>query len=425
MKDLIENQIPYQVEFKIRKEDTKEIRDIYSTATYDSEQHVVFGVILDVTELKKTEEEIRMLGNAIHQSPSAIVITNSSGEIIFVNSKFTEMTLYPFSEIQGKKPHIFYPGYIPENELKKMWDKLQNNGMWKGEYLNERKDKSQYWTAVTISPLFDKKGGHCNYILVMEDITLKRQLREELIHAKEKAEEADKLKTSFLANMSHEIRTPLNSILGFSSLLSNTDFSVNEKNDFIQRIKISGENLLAIVSNVMDISKLEAGQMKILDSTIQLYKFIQDFYDQYLYKVENLNIDFQLDANINEQTFIISDETKIRQVLTNLVENALKFTQEGYIAIGVSESRSNGHITFYVEDTGIGIPEEYHKMIFERFRQVEMSETRQFGGNGLGLAISKNLVEMLGGKIWLESEFGKGSTFHFTIPKQIASENKN
>jgi signal transduction histidine kinase len=236
----------------------------------------------------------------------------------------------------------------------------------------------------------------------------------DLLKAKEKAEESDKLKSAFLANMSHEIRTPLNSIIGFSELLTDSDFGQVERTEFAQIINKSGNNLLAILSDIMDLSKIEAGQVQVMKSTLFVSKLLAEIQQEFLYNAAAKGIELKLDS-LNPPTVIINgDETKIRQIIANLINNALKFTHAGYVELGVRVL--DNQVCFHIKDTGIGIPAEFQQQIFERFRQIESSHNRKYGGNGLGLAISKSLVELLGGKIWVESEINRGTTFYFTVP---------
>ncbi len=248
----------------------------------------------------------------------------------------------------------------------------------------------------------------------VHDELLKEKIQLEL--AKEKAEESDRLKSAFLANMSHELRTPLNSIIGFSDLILDPDFDFGQHLDFARLINGSGCNLLAIITDIMDISKIEAGQVQVKKRIFSVGQLVASIQKEYSFKAVEKGIVLRLDAlNPVEDVCIESDETKTRQILVNFVGNAIKFTQKGSIEIGFKTT--GDYLQFQVKDTGIGIPTEFHEKIFERFRQVESAHTRKYGGNGLGLPISKSLVELLGGKIWLESEQGKGSTFYFTIPK--------
>lgn len=236
----------------------------------------------------------------------------------------------------------------------------------------------------------------------------------ELLLAKEKAEENDRLKSAFLANMSHEIRTPLNSIIGFAELINDPHFGNEQHAEFAKLIGEGGNNLLSVLSNIMDISKIEAGQIQIMRREFSVNNLIKSILREFSKKASQKAI--ELKTNFTDQEIqIYSDETKMRQVITNLLGNSLKFTEKGTIEIGFS--LNDQMIEFYVKDTGIGIPETHHEKVFERFRQVETAYTRKYGGNGLGLPISKSLVELLGGSIWMESEEGKGSTFYFTVPK--------
>lgn len=237
----------------------------------------------------------------------------------------------------------------------------------------------------------------------------------ELIKAKEHAEESDRLKSAFLANMSHEIRTPLNSIIGFSELLNDKYFNQKQKNEFTEVIVESGNNLLFIINDIMDLSMLDAQQIKIRKTQFQVKKLFADLENEFKIKANKKGLEFLKHAPANFEDIIIeNDFYRIKQVFNNLIGNALKFTNTGFIEIGFLPIEEG--VEFFVKDTGIGIDPGFHKNIFERFRQVDETKTRKYGGNGLGLAISKNLVEVLGGKIRVESEIGKGSTFYFSLP---------
>ena len=250
---------------------------------------------------------------------------------------------------------------------------------------------------------------------IFQEITERKRIEAELINSKEKAEESDQLKTSFLANMSHEIRTPLNSIIGFSEMLTDPDYDPTQQFHIARIINSSGNNLLSIINNILDISKIEAGQVQINKRLFSANKLLAEIEKDYSFKSIEKGIDFIVDTQMIEQeVFILSDEAKIRQVLDNFICNSLKFTKRGYIRVGCT--KHDDTIEFMVKDSGIGIPVEFHEKIFEHFRQVEAVHTRTHGGNGLGLAISKGLVNILDGDIWMESEKGKGSAFYFSIP---------
>ena len=247
----------------------------------------------------------------------------------------------------------------------------------------------------------------------------KEKYAQELIVAKERAEESDKLKTAFLQNMSHEIRTPLNGIIGFSELLNNEDLSRNDVCEFTAIIKKSGIRLIEIVNNVLDIAKIQTGQVRIEKKPVLIHSILRDLKTFFFVSTNAKNISLNFHNQDDVFRTIYSDEARIHQIFVNLINNAVKFTKSGSIDYGYEII--DGFIQFYVKDTGIGIQQTMCEKIFERFVQTEQTLAKNFEGAGLGLAISKGLVELLGGKIWIESEIGKGSTFFFTLPfTQIA-----
>jgi PAS domain S-box-containing protein len=242
---------------------------------------------------------------------------------------------------------------------------------------------------------------------------------ENLLEAKERAEESDRLKSAFLANMSHEIRTPMNGIMGFSKMMQETEFPEEKQKKFLDIIHSRTQHLLQIINDIVDISKIEAHQLSIYPqkfSLNELIKELENFYKKDLHDKGKHNL--QLNTNIGlseEESIIESDPTRIRQVLDNLFSNAIKFTEEGSIVLGYS-LRSDESLLFWVKDSGIGIAEKDQGKIFERFRQVHDSNNRLYEGTGLGLSISKKLTELLGGKMWVESKVNEGSVFYFTVP---------
>ena len=372
----------------------------------------------DITNRKKTDLEILKLSVAIEQNPASVVITDTYGVIEYVNKKFEAVTGYPSQELIGKIIRILKPGHTSDEVYLEIWNNLFAGKIWKGEHQNRTKNKEIYWESVLISPIKNQEDKITNFVVLSENISERKKMEEDLVTAKEKAEESDRLKSAFLANMSHEIRTPLNSILGFSDLLTAPDLDANSRRDFANLINSSGNNLLSIINDILDISKIEAGQITLMKNEFSAYKLISEIQKEYSYKASSKGIELRLKHNTSAQELIIkSDEARIKQVLINFVGNALKFTDSGYIEIGIDLVEKS--IQFYVKDTGIGIPEEFHDKIFDRFRQVETAQTRKYGGNGLGLAITKNLAELLGGRIWLESEPNIGSIFYFSLPEKF------
>jgi PAS domain S-box-containing protein len=283
-----------------------------------------------------------------------------------------------------------------------------------------RKDKTTVWTEVKLSMIMEDNKP-TGILGVTRDITIRRSFMEDLIKAKEKAEESDRLKTAFLNNISHEIRTPMNAIVGFCGYLKNTALSHEKRVQFTDIIVQSSNQLLSVITDIISIASIEAGQEKIREEEIDLNAVLMLLKEQFCLKAAKQNIVLNLDSSLSvKPERILTDKTKLIQILTNLIDNSLKFTDEGQVIFGYAIR--NNELEFFVEDTGIGIPPDMFDEVFIRFRQVDISPTRRYGGSGLGLSISKAFVELLGGKIWFTSTLGKGSVFHFTIPYKKAEK---
>jgi signal transduction histidine kinase len=286
------------------------------------------------------------------------------------------------------------------------------------ELLEEQKNK--------IKTAFDELSKYRNKLEeIVEDRT------RELIIAKDKAEESDRLKSSFLANLSHEIRTPLNAIIGFSSIIIEPNIAEDDRQKYNSIIQSSSNTLLSLINDIIDFSKIEAGHLDIILREVSLSKIISDIQEffnieikkQYFGASKNLEFKINISKEIQSANFI-TDETRLKQILTNLVNNAIKFTNSGYIEVGCNliEEKTLG---FFVKDTGIGIPKEYQKIIFQRFRKIENDNINLYRGAGLGLSISQHLVLLLGGDMRVESNYGSGSVFYFSIPFNQNIENKS
>lgn len=377
----------------------------------------------DITDRKKADLEIQKLSFAIEQNPASVAITDTHGVIEYVNKKFIATTGYLKEELIGEVVRILCQGKTSDDKYIEIWNSLFAGVEWKGEFKNQTKKGQEYWESVLISPIKNQDGKVRNFIIQSEDISDRKKMEKDLIAAKEKAEESDRLKSAFLANMSHEIRTPLNSILGFSDLLTEADLDADSKKEFSGLITSSGNNLLAIINDVLDISKIESGQIVLNERELIAQNLISDIQKEYSYKSKAKGVDLIVSNNTPLKPIVFwGDEVRIKQVLINFVGNAIKFTEHGYIEIGVILTDQT--IRFHVKDSGIGIPKEYHEKIFDRFRQVEAPATRKYGGNGLGLAITRNLADLMNGKIWLESEINKGSTFFFALPESVLISEK-
>lgn len=380
----------------------------------------------DITEQLQSKKLIKTLGNAVEQSPTSIMITDADGKIEFVNSKFTSFMQYTLEEVKGKTPRIFNPGHTSEEIYESMWAKLRDKKVWQGEFVNRKKDKTRFFENVIISPLLDENGKVSNYILIMEDITEKKKMIEELVEAKEKAQESDRLKTSFLQNMSHEIRTPMNAIMGFSDLLPNVFNNAEKLRSYTSIIKERSAHLLDIINDILDIAKIESGRVQInleeCNLTALCYE-LEMFFNEYRERINKGHVNFTMDCCQLDRTIYI-DQVKLKQILINLISNAFKFTHSGLISASC-RLNDNNTLLFTVTDTGIGIPDDKKTEIFERFKQVTHDTSKFYEGTGLGLSIVKGILDIMGGEVWVKSEFGKGSIFEFTFPFEIEMKPRN
>ena len=242
--------------------------------------------------------------------------------------------------------------------------------------------------------------------------------QESFLEAKRKAEESDRLKTAFLNNLSHEIRTPLNAIIGFSDMMVNNNIPAEEKKEFSDIISRSSSQLLAMIDDILDVASIEAGEVTVREKRTEINPLLEHISNQFRFKAERNNVDINVTyLPVGAESELMTDETKLVQILSNLTGNAVKFTKNGTVEIScLDEGR---YFRFCIRDTGIGIDPAYHEIIFERFRQASPEIALEYGGTGIGLSVAKSYVELLGGRIWVESEPGKGSTFCFTLPKSL------
>ena len=360
--------------------------------------------------LKESEEKYKL---AFKTSPDAVNINSLNGDYIDVNDGFTKLTGYTKEESIGNSA-LSLSIWANPNDRDRYVKMLESEGQvinFESDFVCKDGTILTGLVSATIITLNRKK----HILSITRDITERKKLQNDLIEAKKKAEESDRLKTDFLNNMSHEIRTPLNAIMGFSRLLGESDLSESIKEKYLGIINTSGNQLLTIISDIIDISQLETGQIKLRYSSTNLNKIIEDLKTQF---TEQANKNLQILAYKgleDEKANIKSDQIRLIQIITNLLVNARKFTQKGKIEFGYSLTEDH-QLKFYVKDTGIGISKEQHKKIFERFRQAEGINLPIKSGTGLGLAICKALIDLFNGQIWVESEQGNGAQFYFTIP---------
>jgi len=383
----------------------------------------IVGVRKDISDFKHAEEELkiskRRLRALIDTIPDLIWLKDPQGVYLQCNQRFEQLYGATENIIVGKTDYNFV-----SKELADFFRQKDKEAVLAGKpTINEEEvtfpDGHKEIIETIKTPIYENNGALIGVLGIGRDITQRKKTELELIKAKEKAEESDRLKSAFLANMSHEIRTPMNGILGFAGLLKEPGLSGEQQQDFIQVIEKSGVRLLNIITDIISISKIESGIIDISISDTNINNQLQFIYDSLKLDADRKKLKLFFKCALDEDEAIITtDSEKLYGILSNLVKNAIKYTDKGEIEFGYVVK--GGAMEFYVKDSGIGIPKEKIGVIFERFIQADISDKMARQGVGLGLAISKAYVEMLGGKIWVESEESRGSTFYFTIPRSMS-----
>lgn len=386
----------------------------------------------DITALKTAQEELAKLSLVASQTDNAVIISDKEGYIEWVNDSFTRITGYALEEAVGQKPGTLLQGPLTDPDTTRRFSEaLRQKKSFTEEILNYHKNGGTYWLSIAITPILDERGDVTQYIAIENDITKRKQTEEDLRIARKAAEEANRAKSEFLASMSHEIRTPMNAILGMTELLEETPLTPEQK-QYVQIVKTAGENLLSIINDILDLSKVEAGQLTLEDVPFNLREAVEGVCTMFSDRASKKNLDLACHIHTDICDVLVGDPLRLQQILINLIGNAVKFTERGSINI-TAKSHGIGRygeadvcvIHFSIQDTGIGIPPEKRKTVFERFTQADSSVTRRYGGTGLGLTISRQLAEMMGGRIWVDSTIGRGSNFQFTIrltlPKPTAA----
>ena len=411
---------------------------IYSTPVFKNKVLIgLRGIIVTISELKKSQEKLRRSEENFRQLAENITdafwLVDLNNQLLYFNKSCEDLIEtkligpFPFANI--------FSNYIHPDDKQKIHSKIK-----KGQTTPGIKQHYEHriitglgitkWISVRTFPVFNDEGKPYRKAGIATDITQEKFLLQELVNAKEQAEKADKLKSAFLANMSHEIRTPMNGVLGFAELLKDPQTTPSEKIEYINIIQDNGKYLLTLINDIIDFAKIEAGELSITKKAFDLNLFFTNLYKTYKnhYKTRLKTIEFLCRIKHEKSSImLISDAFRIEQILINLIANAFKFTPSGKIELGFEQNHKinkKNFIKFYVSDTGIGISKENQKTIFSTFGQIEIANQLNRKGAGLGLAISKNLAELLGGYIGVNSKPNKGSTFYFFLPHETDDENE-
>lgn len=384
----------------------------------------------DITPQKKAESKLKKsedrFSQIIKNSKDLIWEVDENGLYTYVSDTIDRILFYKPEEIIGKKHFYDFFEHNTKNQLKKIALEAfeQKKSFYDFENLCTAKNGNLVWLSTSGSPILDKNGKLIGYRGLDKDITKQKKHTHELLIAKQKAEESDRLKTEFINNMSHEVRTPMNGILGFSELLNSKGITNEKRETFIKIIQNSSNQLLQVIDNILEISSLGTKQVKVFESEVCLNDVLVELFSIFDVKAKENKTPLYLKKELKDhQSTIFTDKLKLHKIINNLLENALKFTNQGSIEFGYH--LTNNTIELFVKDTGIGIEKSKHELIFKRFSQAEKGLSKNTGGLGLGLSIAKENTKLLGGTINLKSKVGLGSTFFVTIPYNPVHLNEN
>jgi len=404
----------------------------------------LWGTIQDISELKKGQEKTELMALVANNTSDAVIITGKDRIIEWVNPSFEKLTGYRLDEAQGKSPGKLLQGKKTSKKTIEEFSNALNKGQSiTKEILNYSKDGTEYWLNMTINPIFDASGDIIKFVSIERDITRDKEIEKELndyrqnlenlvdeqtknlIVEKENAEKANSVKDDFLANMSHELRTPLNSIMGLTSLMINDENAPKDHLESLSIVHQASDILLKTVNDILDISKIEAAHFQLVEDPFNLYQILQQTVQQLKPLASQKGLTLSEKINVSEDVNIIGDDIRFSRVLTNVISNAIKYTENGNVDLKfVIIPKSSRKILFQanIKDTGIGIPANMLEKIFDKFTQTEAATHKKFSGTGLGLNITKQLVEMMGGKISVESKLESGSEFKISIPFETSKK---
>ncbi|NTW49513.1 MAG: response regulator, partial [Chlorobiales bacterium] len=373
---------------------------------------------------KEAEERLRLFESVIVNGNDAVIITDAEygsmggAHIIYVNDAFLQITGYKPEEIMGKTPMMLFGEKTHRRDLVRIKKAILNAQSVRVELIAYRKNRTEFWVDINVVPVADNSGKYTHWVSVLRDITSRKKTEEDLIKAKQLAEESMKAKEQFLANMSHEIRTPMNAVVGLTNLMLNMRLDP-EQREYVEAIKQSSDNLLVIINDILDISKIEAGKISFEKIPFSINDLLNRLVKSVKVKAVEKGLTFSLAVDASLPEVVTGDPVRLNQILVNLVGNAIKFTEKGSLTVDArlyEDADDEVNVLFEVTDTGIGISGESLDKIFESFSQATSDTTRKFGGTGLGLTISKQLVELQNGEMRVKSKPNEGSTFSFIIP---------
>ncbi|RCH54648.1 hypothetical protein DJ568_12575 [Mucilaginibacter hurinus] len=428
VKAVAENK-PYELEMKIYRKDGAPVWVWISNSPLFNDDGIVerqVGVMVDITARKAAEEQVKMLSLVASSTTGGVIINDANGNVEWVNSGFERITGYTLQDVQGKRLGDVIRGELTdEGTIQGTRDLSKNKQPFEVDLLIYRKDGEPLWISVINSVIVDEADKIDKYIEVIIDITAKKKVELELIAAKEEAVQLNRAKDMFISVLSHEMRTPLNAVIGMSHLLLDDNPAEWQKEN-LNVLKFSAENLLMLINDVLDFTKIETGNIQLEKIDVDLRELLHSVTGSLQYRANEKKISLTTNIDDSIPQYILGDRTRLSQILLNLAGNAVKFTDEGGVNIDlkvVEQSAKKIRIRFAVSDTGIGIAHDKINDVFESFKQADTDTARKYGGTGLGLPISKRLIELHDSRINVDSQEGQGSTFWFTITFDKAESN--
>lgn len=387
--------------------------------------HILVGQ--NISEKRRAEEELLVKNSAIDRANTSIIIsdiTKNHQPIIYANQAYTDLTGYRIEEVLGRNCNLLQGEKTEANKVEQIRNAIARREQLTITLVNYKANGKAFSNRLMLSPVKQTDGEVRYYVGIQQDVSEQVAAQKLLELAKQKAEESNRLKSDFLASMSHEIRTPINGISGTLQLLDKTELNERQAK-FVGLAIRSTDNLLTIINDILDFSKIEAGKLSIEKYELNVEELVRTSVDAFYALANEKNLKVNVYVDLNEQVHILGDGVRLRQILDNLISNAIKFTNEGDITVTLGwKPCNNGRyaVCFNVSDSGVGIASEKLETIFEHFVQEDSSTTRKFGGSGLGLAICRQLCELMGGEISVESEKGKGTAFKVIIPTTIVKK---
>jgi len=408
-----------QVEYRIVRPDG-EVRWIwarmFSVPTGTGNAMRLIGIAQDITDRKQAEKVRAFLASIVESSDDSIIGTDLDGRILSWNYGAEKLFQYTAEEAIGQRITLLFAEGHQTDHLKSLEKIRRQERIERFEGIRVRKGGIPIEVSVILSPIRDPLGRLQGVSAIYRDITASKRADAELMKAKEAAEAASRAKSTFLATMSHEIRTPMNGILGMTELVLDSELTPDQR-DNLDLVHLSAESLLTVINDILDFSKIEAGKLEFESIPFDLRDRLGEIMQTLGFRAHQKGLELIYDVHPDVPSTLSGDPGRLRQILVNLVGNAIKFTEQGQIVLQVeieSVAADKACVHFSVRDTGAGIPAEQQEKIFEAFSQADQSMTRKYGGTGLGLTICSRFVEMMGGRIWVVSQAGQGSTFHFT-----------